>query len=166
MHDAYMPGVGGSKSENVELCHTRLPVDEADLLEQAFRGAAASRRSALDLLRGGGDCPPLKAKIEGELKKISERAVQILSLSLIPHYANAETTVVFMKMLADHHRYLAEITHDDATRQATETARLAYRDAADTARTSLPRHSNIRRGMQIQRYRHGLRRSRSRSPDA
>ena len=63
----------------------------------------------------------LVAKIEGELQKISEIAVQIPSLALIPHYANAETTV-FMKMLAYHHRYMAEITHDDATRQATEPA--------------------------------------------
>ena len=69
----------------------------------------------------------LVATIEGELQKISEIAVQIPSLALIPHYANAETTV-FMKMLAYHHSYMAEITHDDATRQATENARLGYRD--------------------------------------
>ena len=55
----------------------------------------------------------LVATIEGELQKISEIAVQIPSLALIPHYANAETTV-FMKMLAYHHSYMAEITHDDA----------------------------------------------------
>ena len=160
-----MPGVGGSKSENVELCPTRLPVDEADLLDQAFRGAAAERRSALDLLRGGGDCPPLKAKIEGELQKISDRAIQILSRYLVPHGTDTETTVVFQKMLADHHGYMAEITHGEAKSSAAVNAQLTYHEAAVTARAGLPRHSNIRRGMQIQRYQHGWSR-RSRSSDA
>ena len=152
-------------SENVELCPTRLPVDEADLLDQAFRGAAAERRSALDLLRGGGGCPPLAAKIEDELQKLCNRAVDLLSLHLIARSDNPATTVMFQKMLADHKSYLAEITHDDAAHQATENARLTYHEAATTARADLPRHHNIRRGMQIERYQHGWSRRRSRSPD-
>ena len=44
MYGAYMFGFGGPKSENVELHHTTLPVDEVDLLDRAFHGAATDRR--------------------------------------------------------------------------------------------------------------------------
>ena len=162
-YDAYMFGTGGLKSENVELHPTTLPVDEVDLFDRAFHGAANERRWSLDQLRGGGGCPPLKAKIEGELSNICNRAIQLLNDRIIPQSTDTEAIVALKKLHADYHRYMAEITHDDATRQATETARLAYRDAADTARTSLPRHNNIRRGMAIQRYHRGWSRSRSRS---
>ena len=140
-------------------------MDEVDLLDRAFHGAANERRFSLDQLRGGGGCPPLKAKIEGELQTICNRAIQLLNDHLIPRSTDTETIITYKKLLADHHRYITEVTHDDANRRATENARLGYRDAADTARTSLPRHSNIRRGMQIQRYHRGWSRSRTRSSD-
>ena len=134
-----------------------------DLLDRAFHGAAKERRFALEQLRGGGSCPPLETKIKGELQNICNRAIQLLRDHLIERSTDTETTVALKKMLADHHRYLAEITQFDANLEATENARLAYRDAAATARAGLPSHSNIRRGMEIQRYQRGWSRSRSRS---
>ena len=113
----------------------------------------------------GGASPPLVSKIKGEIQTICNRAIQLLGEHLIPQSSNTETTVAYKKMLADHHRYLTEITHGDANTTAAENARLTYRDAAATARADLPSHSNIRRGMGIQRYQRGWSRSRSRSSD-
>ena len=79
----------------------------------------------------------LKAKIEGELQKISDRAIQLLGRSLVPHGTDTETTVVYQKMLADHHSYTAEITHGEAKSKATENAQLAYRDEGDQSKASL-----------------------------
>ena len=162
-YDAYMFGTGGLKSDNVELHPTTLPVDEVDLFDRAFHGAANERRWSLDQLRGGGGCPPLKAKIEGELSTICNRVIQLLNEHIIPQATDTEAIVALKKMHADYHRYMAEITHGHANRQAAENARLGYRDASAIARTSLPAHSNIRRGMAIQRYHRGWSRSRSRS---
>ena len=104
-------------------------MDEVDLLDHAFHGAATERRSALDLL--------------------------LLGDHLIEQSTDTDLTVTLKKMLADHHSYLAEITHDDANHNATENARLTYREAAAIARATLPSHSNIRRGMEIERYHRG-----------
>ena len=46
---------------------------------------------------------------------------------------DTETTVAYKKMLADDHRYTAEITHGEANRRAMENAQLTYRDAAGGA---------------------------------
>ena len=120
-YDAYMSGVDGSNGENVELHPTTLPVDEVDLIDRAFHGAANERRWSLDQMRGGGGCPPLATKIKGELQNICNRAIQLLGDHLIERSTDTETTVALKKMLADHHRYLAEITHGDANSHATET---------------------------------------------
>ena len=109
--------------------------------------------------------PPLKAKIKDELQKICDGAILLLREYLIPHSTDTETTVVYKKMMADHHRYLAAITHGEAKSRATVDARLTYRDAATTARAGLPSHSNIRRGMEIHRYQRERSRSHSRSSD-
>jgi hypothetical protein len=100
---------------------TTLPVDEVDLLDRAFHGAATERRSALHLLRGGGGCPPLAAKIDDELQNICNRAIQLLGDHLIEQSTDTDLTVALKKMLTDHHSYLAEITHGDANSHATET---------------------------------------------
>ena len=87
---------------------------------------------------GGASAPPLKAKIKDELQKICDGAIQLLREYLIPHSTDTETTVVYKKMMADHHRYLAAITHGEAKSRATVDAGLTYRDAATTARAGLP----------------------------
>ena len=161
-YDAYMSGVDGSNGENVELHPTTLPVDEVDLIDRAFHGAANERRWSLDQMRGGGGCPPLAAKIKDELKNICNRSIQLVG-RFIEQSTDTELTVTLKKMLADHHRYLAEITNGDANSHATENARLTYREAAAIARATLPSHSNIRCGMEIERYHRGWSRSRSRS---
>ena len=127
-YDAYMSGVDGSNGENVELHPTTLPVDEVDLLDRAFHLAANERRFALDQLRGGGGCPPLATKIKGELQNICNRAIQLVGGRLIQQSTDTELTVALKKMLADHHRYLADITHDDAKSEATENAQLTWQD--------------------------------------
>ena len=50
---------------------------------------------------------------------------------------DTETTVAYKKMLADDHRYTAEITHGEAKSKATENAQLAYRDEGDQSKASL-----------------------------
>ena len=120
-YDAYMSGVDGSNGENVELHPTTLPVDEVDLIDRAFHGAANERRWSLDQMRGGGGCPPFATKIKGELQNICNRAIQLVG-RLIQQSTDTELTVALKKMLADHHRYLAEITHDDAKIKTTENA--------------------------------------------
>ena len=98
-----------------------------------------------------------------QLQKICDDSIQLLDQHLIPQSTDTETTVVYKKMLADYYSYIAEFTHDEANRTATENAELTYQDVAGTARAGLPHWSNIRRGMTIQRYQHGWSRGRSSS---
>ena len=77
---------------------------------------------------GWADAPPLAAKIENELHSICNRAIQLLGEHLIQRSTDTESTVALKKMLADHHRYIAEITHDDAKSKATENAQLTWQD--------------------------------------
>merc|ERR1712176_775361 len=89
------------------------------------------------------------SKVETELQKICDKILDLLDKNLITTSANDESKVFYQKMKADYYRYIAEFTDGDKKKQAAESARLAYDDAAKVAEKDLAVTHPIRLGLAL-----------------
>merc|ERR1711865_39128 len=76
-----------------------------------------------------------RGKVEAELNKICGTILNVLDEKLIPKATSGESKVFYQKMKADYYRYIAEFTNGDEKTKASESARVAYAEAAATPRT-------------------------------
>jgi len=67
--------------------------------------------------------------VEAELVDTCRTVLGVLDQDLIPKAATGESTLFYQKLKADHCRYIAEYSIDDAKQKASEDARAAYEEA-------------------------------------
>jgi 14-3-3 protein epsilon len=141
---------------------SELTVEERNLLSVAYKNVIGSRRASwrivssieqkeeskgnashVEKLRG------YRGQIEGELSKICEDILQVLTENLIPSASTSEGKVFYYKMKGDYHRYLAEFSSNDVKKQAAEDSLTAYEKASEIARTDLSPTHPIRLGLAL-----------------
>merc|ERR1719221_2415301 len=136
--------------EKVGNAGEELSVEERNLLSVAYKNAVGSRRAAWRIITSvqqkektkGNDENAAWAgeycnKVEAELQKICDAILKLLDDSLISKAGNDESKVFYQKMKADYWRYIAEFSEGDKKKQAAESARQAYADAAAIAEKDL-----------------------------
>ncbi|CAE8595051.1 unnamed protein product [Polarella glacialis] len=150
----HMKNVGDEGSE--------LSVEERNLLSVAYKNAVGSRRAAWRIItsisnketsKGNADnaayAKEYCGKVEGELQKICDTILTLLSDKLIPKASGGESKVFYQKMMADYYRYIAEFTDGEKKAGAAENARKAYADAAAVAEKDLAVTHPIRLGLAL-----------------
>merc|ERR1712039_320686 len=156
MGASYMEEVGKSSKDK------ELSVEERNLLSVAYKNAVGSRRAAWRIISSveqkekskgneeqAAHAKEYREKVEGELQKICDTILQLLSKNLITASAPDESKVFYQKMKADYYRYIAEFTEDDKRSQAAENARKAYQDAKEVAEKGLAVTHPIRLGLAL-----------------
>merc|ERR1711879_953806 len=88
-------------------------------------------------------------KVEGELQKICDTILGLLSGNLISKASTGESKVFYQKMKADYYRYIAEFSKDQAKNAAAENARQAYEEAHKVAEKDLAVTHPIRLGLAL-----------------
>jgi len=139
-----------------------LSVEERNLLSVAYKNAVGSRRAAWRIItsveqkeKSKGNAEQASyakeycAKVEGELQKICDAILTLLSTKLITKASNGESKVFYQKMKADYYRYIAEFTSGDAKSKASENARQSYEEAAKVAEKDLAVTHPIRLGLAL-----------------
>jgi len=150
----HMKAVGAEKEE--------LSVEERNLLSVAYKNAVGSRRASWRIIssveqkektKGNNDqaafAEEYRKKVEGELQKICDDILGLLSTGLIGSASNAESKVFYHKMKGDYYRYIAEFTESDNKSKASEDARTAYQDAMEVASKDLVVTHPIRLGLAL-----------------
>ena len=90
----------------------------------------------LDLLK------KYKAKIEGEVEKISDDINSLLDKYLVPKATTPETQVFYLKMKGDYYRYFAECVTGDKNKAAGEKGHEAYKAATEKAKDLPTTHAS------------------------
>jgi len=151
----HMKKVGEEKEE--------LSVEERNLLSVAYKNAVGSRRASWRIIssveqressKGNTEneafATEYRKKVEGELQKICDDILALLSGGLIGGATNAESKVFYHKMKGDYYRYIAEFTAEgDGKTKASNNAKLAYEDAMGVANKDLVVTHPIRLGLAL-----------------
>jgi len=151
----HMKKVGEEKDQE-------LSVEERNLLSVAYKNAVGSRRASWRIISSvenkektkgneeqAGYAAEYRKKVEGELQKICDNILELLSNGLISTASNAESKVFYHKMKGDYYRYIAEFTDDDKKTKASDDAKLSYEDAMKMAAQELPVTHPIRLGLAL-----------------
>lgn len=140
---------------------TELSVEERNLLSVACKNAVGCRRASWRIISTveqkvqKGDTNQAQVvcdyrkKVEDELRGICEEVLQTLEVHLLPVSKEGESCVFYYKMKGDYHRYLAEIHSGEDRKKAAELAKQAYKQAMETAETSMPVTHPIRLGLAL-----------------
>jgi hypothetical protein len=123
---------------------------EESLLSQAFAYVAHERRAAWRALcaaeyaqehatsgRLADRASALRTEAEAELRRHCRHVLTVLE-GLIPTASRPASRILYLLLLADHHRYLAEVTRGDSRLAHTKHALTTYQAAAATAGPALP----------------------------
>ena len=86
----------------------------------------------------------IKNHIENEIKKVVENIHELLDKSLIPNCEDIESKIFYMRLKADHYRYLCEISKEKDLLEKTEKI---YKEAYNIALKELPHINNERIGL-------------------
>mmetsp|Transcript_1736 Transcript_1736/g.5466 ORF Transcript_1736/g.5466 Transcript_1736/m.5466 type:complete len:237 (-) Transcript_1736:109-819(-) len=139
-----------------------LSADERDLLSAAYKGALQQRRRAAqevasieeqEAAEGRRENAALaqnyRTKVEAELQKIADDAIELLKSDLVPKAETGEPKVFYLKMQGDYCRYVAELATGEARTRVAEEARAAYTAATEEAtKHLLPTHP-VRLGLAL-----------------
>jgi len=139
-----------------------LTVEERNLLSVAYKNVIGARRASWRIVssieqkeesKGNevqvGLIKEYRQKIEGELAKICEDILEVLSKHLIPSAQSGESKVFYYKMKGDYHRYLAEFATGEKRKDASEASLEAYKSASDIANEGLAPTHPIRLGLAL-----------------
>jgi len=140
-----------------------LSPDERNILSAGFKNIIGSKRSSWRLLQSlekkeekkAGNSPNLaslretKAKVENEMRTISEDIQNVLDKYLVPAAKDSETKVFFLKLKGDYYRYRAEFTSGKEMEENTAKADKAYKDAYELAEKDIPISSSTRLGLAL-----------------
>ena len=89
----------------------------------------------------------IKSHIEKEIKEQIESAHKMINEYLLPNAKDAESKVFYLRLKADHYRYLSEITKDKEYNKALENAEKFYKEAYEIAIKDLPVINSTRIGL-------------------
>ncbi|XP_069008397.1 14-3-3 protein beta/alpha-1-like [Embiotoca jacksoni] len=134
--------------------------EERNLLSVAYKNVVGARRSAWRVMSSIA----LKAesnenkqqivkeyreKVEKELEEICNKVLNLLDNHLIKNSTNPESTVFYLKMKGDYHRYLAEVASGEAKNTAIDNSQKAYQNAFDTSKKEMQPTHPIRLGLAL-----------------
>ena len=135
--------------------------EERNLLSVAYKNVIGTRRTAWRIVNSlaakeenkpnvneerAGHIKEYQAKIERELKDISDEITTLLSEHLIPSSKSGSSNVFYYKMKGDYHRYVAEFKTKEERKDAASAALEAYTSAGDIATEKLATTDPIRLG--------------------
>ena len=86
----------------------------------------------------------IKNHIEKEIKKIVENIHNLIDKFLIPNCEDIESKIFYMRLKADHYRYLCELSKE---KEFLEKAEKIYKEAYNIAIKELPHINNERIGL-------------------
>ena len=86
----------------------------------------------------------IKTHIEKEIKKIIEKVFNLIDKYLLPNSVDTESKVFYMRLKADHYRYLCEISKD---KDLLEKAEKIYKEGYVLAMKDLSHINNERVGL-------------------
>ena len=86
----------------------------------------------------------IKNHIEKEIKKIVDNVHNIIDKHLIPNCEDNESKIFYMRLKADHYRYLCELSKE---KEFIEKAEKIYKEAYNIAIKELPHINNERIGL-------------------
>jgi len=152
----------------VSKLETGLSVEERNLLSVAYKNAVGSRRASWRIIssveskeagkgneQNKNEAKSYREKIEKELNQICGEIISLLKDKLIPgaqkneEAANFESTVFYLKMKGDYHRYMAEYSIDQAAKESSEEAKASYSGAMEAAERNLAVTHPIRLGLAL-----------------
>lgn len=139
-----------------------LSVEERNLLSVAYKNVIGARRASWRIVSSIEQKEESKnntvqvslikeyrTKLEGELAKICDDILDILSNHLIPAAKSGESKVFYYKMKGDYYRYLAEFAFGDKRDKTAQESLEAYNSASTIANTELPPTHPIRLGLAL-----------------
>ena len=88
----------------------------------------------------------IKKHIEAEIKKITENVFNLIDKYLLPNSIDTESKVFYMRLKADHYRYLCEISKE---KDFLDKAEQIYKEGYDLAMKELPHINNERIGLAL-----------------
>ena len=140
---------------------SELSNDERNLLSVAYKNLLAERRNAWRIISsiektyGESDFKKqitndYRNVIASEQRTICEEVLCLLDRFLIPNVSSLEPKVFYLKMKGDYYRYLAEVKHDDASREkVVEESHQAYQEAYAFSKEQMPPTHPIRLGLAL-----------------
>ncbi|XP_071962098.1 14-3-3-like protein [Antedon mediterranea] len=138
-----------------------LTEEERNLLSVAYKNVIGGKRSAWRIVSSIGSKTEHEAapkseltqnyrkKIEEELNVTCKEVLDLLQDHLIPNTEEVESSVFYLKMKGDYHRYLAEFKSTEDRQACTEESLEAYKQALEKAKTQLAPTNPIRLGLAL-----------------
>lgn len=135
-----------------------LTSEERNLISVPFKNLSGNKRTAWRALTAIEENPKYekyhektkvyKVKIESELKKICQDAINTIDSTLIKNASSAEAKVFYLKMKADYYRYTGEVCTGKELEDVAEKAEESY-EAAKKAADTLPPTDPVRIGLAL-----------------
>lgn len=136
-----------------------LSKDEKNILSAGYKNILSDKRASWRLLnfmekkeskKKPTQVPhikEIKSHIEKEIKEQIESAHKMINEFLLPNAKDSESKVFYLRLKADHFRYLSEITKEKEYNKAIENAEKAYKEAYEIAIKDLPVINSTRVGL-------------------
>jgi len=152
------PDMVSSITKFIEI-NPKLSKEEKNILSAGFKNIISDKRASWRLLntmekkeakKKSAQVPnikEIKSHIEKELKQQIENAKNIIDKYLLPNAEDPESKVFYLRLKADHIRYLCEISKDKEFDKACEESEKIYKEAYDIAIKDLPVINNTRVGL-------------------
>ena len=139
----------------------KLSKEEKNIISAGYKNILSDKRASWQLLnsierRESKKKPKLipyikeiKNHIETEIKNQIEQVLNNIDKLLLPNAEDAESKVFYLRLKADHYRYLCEISKgkDKEFNEAIEKAQKYYKEAYDIAIKELPVINSYRLGL-------------------
>ena len=137
----------------------KLTKDEKNIVAAGYKNILTDKRASWRLLNSmekketkkkSAQVPhikEIKSHIETEMKKQIEDVKNVIDKYLLPNAQDPESKVFYLRLKADHSRYLCEITKDKEYAKAIEETEKVYREAYEIANKDLPVINNARIGL-------------------
>ena len=147
--------------KKVAALNVELTVEERNLISVAYKNVIGARRASWRIISSleskeeskgdskSGQTKEYRAKVEKELRDISNDVLSVIDKHLIPSASTGESKVFYYKMKGDYYRYLAEFATATDRKEAAENSLVAYKAATDIATTDLASTHPIRLGLAL-----------------
>lgn len=132
--------------------------EERNLISVPFKNLSGNKRTAWRALTAIEENPKYekyhektkvyKTKIEAELKKICQDAINTIDNTLMKNASSAEAKVFYLKMKADYYRYTGEVCTGKELENVAQKAEESY-EAAKKAADTLPPTDPVRIGLAL-----------------
>ena len=152
------PDMVSSINKFIEL-NPKLSKEEKNILSAGYKNILSDKRASWRLLNSmekkeAKKKPALvpyikeiKSHIENELKEQIEKMKNLIDKYLLPNAEDSESKIFYLRLKADHIRYLCEMSKDKEFEKACEETEKIYKEAYDIAIKDLPVINSTRVGL-------------------